>query len=155
MDYYAVIDTIRHRIIANYYSDKGEDRSKPGPDYDQTTLSHRVVPSELVETPFLTVIYENDSYTFQLDVVAKAQSITEQWAYLREVRNKKLAACDWRMTVSDRPISTEERDAWALYRQQLRDLPGVLLAMPENSDGLTIINWPIAPDAPITTPESL
>ena len=145
MDYYAVIDTIRHRIISNYYSDNGEDHTKPGPHYDQSTLSHRVVPSELVGTPFLMVIYENDSYTFKEDMVAKQQSITDQWANLREVRNKKLAASDWRMTVSDRPISTEERDAWALYRQQLRDLPSVLLAMPENSDGLIVINWPIAP----------
>ena len=149
MDYYAVIDTVCHRIIANYYSDKGEDRTKPGPDYDQSKLSHLVVPVDVMNDPFLTVIYENDAYTFQQDTVAKARSITEQWAYLREVRNKKLADCDWRMTVSDRPISTEEREAWALYRQQLRDLPSVLQAMPENSDGLMLTIWPIAPDAPV------
>lgn len=134
-----MIDTTRHRIIANYYSDKGEDRTKPGPDYDQSTLVHLVVPADVLGTPFLSVVYEQGAYRFQEDAAAKAQAVTDQWNYLREIRNKKLAECDWRLMVTDVPLlSAEQREAWMLYRQALRDLPS-------NTVDPSAVVWPIAP----------
>ena len=45
--------------------------------------------------------------------------------YVREMRrhrNMLLAACDWTQTV-DSPLTAEEKQAWAAYRQALRDFP--------------------------------
>lgn len=42
------------------------------------------------------------------------------WSLLRKERDRRLAACDWTQ-VSDAPV---DHQAWAVYRQQLRDLPG-------------------------------
>tara|TARA_R110000803_G_C11961325_1_gene318750 strand:+ start:711 stop:1124 length:414 start_codon:yes stop_codon:yes gene_type:complete len=41
------------------------------------------------------------------------------WAGLRIRRSLLLVSCDWTQ-VADAPV---DRDAWATYRQQLRDLP--------------------------------
>lgn len=47
-----------------------------------------------------------------------AQIEADQWANIRSERNAKLAACDWTQ-LPDAPVDTA---AWALYRQQLRDI---------------------------------
>ena len=61
---------------------------------------------------------------------------------LREERNKKLAACDWRAS-GDLTLS----DAWKTYRQQLRDLPAS--ANPKLSEYYdldpTSVTWPEEP----------
>lgn len=41
---------------------------------------------------------------------------------IRHERNRLLSLCDWTQ-VQDAPISSEQRAAWASYRQALRDLP--------------------------------
>jgi hypothetical protein len=41
---------------------------------------------------------------------------------LRKIRNALLRDCDWTQFV-DSPLSQEQKQAWANYRQQLRDLP--------------------------------
>jgi hypothetical protein len=41
---------------------------------------------------------------------------------LRKIRNALLRDCDWTQFV-DSPLSQEQKQAWATYRQQLRDLP--------------------------------
>ena len=45
---------------------------------------------------------------------AKADSI-------REVRNIEIAVCDWTQ-LPDTPLSTEKKQEWAVYRQELRDI---------------------------------
>ena len=47
----------------------------------------------------------------------KAANIASQWVTIREERNEKLGATDWRAS-SDLTIS----DAWKNYRQALRDI---------------------------------
>ncbi|WP_285907485.1 tail fiber assembly protein, partial [Pseudodesulfovibrio pelocollis] len=37
-------------------------------------------------------------------------------------RDRLLAGCDWTQ-LADAPLSEDERDAWTLYRQELRDVP--------------------------------
>lgn len=54
-----------------------------------------------------------------------------QAAQVREERNAKLAACDWRAS-SDVTLSTE----WRTYRQALRDVPAQLPGA---------ITWPTEP----------
>lgn len=57
-------------------------------------------------------------------------------AELREERTRRLAACDYTQ-MADYPISHADRDAWAAYRQALRDLP-------ETANPLAIV-WPEPP----------
>ena len=49
----------------------------------------------------------------------EAMQITQSWADLKQARDGLLFASDWTQ-VPDAPV---DRDAWATYRQQLRDLP--------------------------------
>lgn len=56
---------------------------------------------------------------------------------IRAMRNAKLAACDWTQ-IADSPLSSEEKAAWAAYRQELRDLP-------ENTEDLVDPTWPEHP----------
>lgn len=44
---------------------------------------------------------------------------------LKKQRNLKLSASDWTQ-IPDSPLTTEQRAAWATYRQALRDLPANL-----------------------------
>jgi len=53
---------------------------------------------------------------------------------LRRERNRRLAACDWTQ-VPDAPV---DQAAWAVYRQQLRDLP-------ENTQDPRSPVWPTPP----------
>jgi hypothetical protein len=46
----------------------------------------------------------------------------EMFRRMRDRRNQLLRACDWTQ-VADTKLSPETRDAWATYRQSLRDLP--------------------------------
>ena len=60
-----------------------------------------------------------------------AGASARQAAQVREERNAKLAACDWRAS-SDVTLSTE----WRTYRQALRDVPAQLPGA---------ITWPTEP----------
>ena len=54
----------------------------------------------------------------EIDAEVTRLNNAEPMKLLREIRNIKLAACDWRAS-SDLTLST----AWKTYRQSLRDLP--------------------------------
>lgn len=55
-------------------------------------------------------------------------------AQIREQRNKLLSESDWTQ-IPDNPLSQSERESWATYRQQLRDIP-------EQTGFPTNITWP-------------
>lgn len=61
----------------------------------------------------------------------------EKLEYIRVQRDKRLLDCDWTQ-LSDTPASVN-KEAWATYRQLLRDLPNQL------NLNLDIPNWPIPP----------
>ena len=54
----------------------------------------------------------------EIDAEVTRLNNLEPMKLLRQERNKRLAACDWRAS-SDLTLS----DAWKTYRQSLRDLP--------------------------------
>lgn len=60
---------------------------------------------------------------------------------IREERNKLLAETDWTQAL-DVPQAT--REAWAAYRQALRDVP-------QQPGFPTNVTWPIRPDQPTTS----
>lgn len=51
--------------------------------------------------------------------VIEQKEISRSWHNLRKERNYLLSECDWTQ-VPDAPVDSA---AWAVYRQQLRDLP--------------------------------
>lgn len=56
---------------------------------------------------------------------------------VRPMRNRLLAESDWTQLI-DSPLDEDERDAWSVYRQDLRDLT-------DNIDENGEIEFPIAP----------
>ena len=139
MEYYAIINKISNTIISYYNSDSGVDITKPGTDHSQDNLVHMIVPDEFKNQHFIKISLDNsNNYIFQIDQDSIDQSIKDQWAGLREQRNKKLADCDWSVTVTDRPITDEKKTEWIVYRQALRDLPA-------NTIDPSQVIWPIPP----------
>lgn len=82
----------------------------------------------------------------KLKVRTKEDRIAEAWAALRAERNRRLAETDW-IVVRAYERGESVPEAWAAYRQALRDLPQTLtdeevLAWHE---GLGEIPWPEVP----------
>ena len=62
----------------------------------------------------------------------------EAWRVVREMRNARLAACDWTDTLSaPGRLGAEVYAAWQAYRQALRDVTG-------QADPFALV-WPVAP----------
>jgi hypothetical protein len=60
---------------------------------------------------------------------------------IRNNRNVRLQLSDWTQ-LPDSPLTSEQRTAWAEYRQQLRDITAALPnPLPENYRPI----WPIQP----------
>jgi len=70
--------------------------------------------SELVR-----VLSDEESSQWQQTIAAGHQS--NQAAMVRAERNGLLEACDWTQ-IPDSPMTTEQRAAWATYRQELRNI---------------------------------
>lgn len=52
----------------------------------------------------------------------KIEEARDYWAELRAFRDQKLFECDWTQ-IPDAPLTEEQKTAWGIYRQALRDLP--------------------------------
>jgi len=59
------------------------------------------------------------------------------WGDIRAKRDRLLAACDWTQ-VADAPLTATEKQAWADYRQALRDIP-------QTFDSPDDVVWPETP----------
>ncbi len=70
----------------------------------------------------------------EMDDEAKAALDAKQANSVRDDRNKRLSSSDWTQ-VNDAPV---DKEAWAAYRQALRDMP--------SQEGFPWeINWPVEP----------
>jgi hypothetical protein len=91
-----------------------------------------------------------DSETGEITLVedpAKVQArLDTAWASLRAERNRHLAACDWTQ-LADAHLSQDKKDAWATYRQELRDLPESVTDPTGPS-----VSWPLDPTQTPPTP---
>jgi len=65
------------------------------------------------------------------------QELEYQWSKVREQRNQLLKDSDWTQ-ISDYDLGLENKEQWASYRQELRDLP-VAQSNPFN------ISYPVPP----------
>lgn len=73
--------------------------------------------------------YANNEFTkFAPDATMMAKIV-------RSIRNQKLLQCDWTQFAD---IPQETKDAWAVYRQALRDVP-LQAGFPLD------VNWPVPP----------
>lgn len=68
------------------------------------------------------------------DAEIEADRVPILEAQIREQRNKLLSESDWTQ-IPDNPLSQSERESWATYRKQLRDIP-------EQTGFPTNITWP-------------
>ena len=59
---------------------------------------------------------------------------------VRRERNRLLTLSDWTQ-MSDSPLSTDMKDAWATYRQELRDITNAL----DGIQSLEDVPWPNTP----------
>jgi hypothetical protein len=57
--------------------------------------------------------------TFEFNALFPDATNEQKWEQIKLWRNAQLLASDWRMIV-DAPT---DKEAWATYRQELRDLP--------------------------------
>jgi L-amino acid N-acyltransferase YncA len=71
------------------------------------------------------------------EVQVSASTFDDIMSNIRAERNRLLASCDWTQ-LSDVLLSPEQKNAWYVYRQALRDLP-------ENITDINNPVWPIAP----------
>ena len=68
------------------------------------------------------------------DPVKVQAKLKQTWANLRIERNSRLTACDW----TQLPDASVDKNTWATYRQELRDLP-------EQITDPTQVTWPTPP----------
>lgn len=89
--------------------------------------------------PVITAFIVDESATWvywtTLDTAERGISDEWVWERLRVRRDQLLYLTDYRMTV-DAPWNN---DAWAIYRQALRDLPN-------NTSDPKLAEWPVAPN---------
>jgi hypothetical protein len=89
-----------------------------------------------------TPILISNKYYQNWDVVDASQEeinqrINNKWSEVRNVRNQYLKDSDWTQ-LPDSPLSSNEKEEWLVYRQQLRDVT-------LQNDPFNII-WPISPN---------
>lgn len=94
----------------------------PAPTFDSAT--HRV--------RHVTPRLEGDQYIEAWELIPLP--LEQAQTNVRSLRDQKLAACDWTQ-IADAPV---DRDAWAQYRQALRDIP-TQEGFPYN------VSWPTSP----------
>lgn len=86
---------------------------------DGRTESHQAAPEEVAQR--------------EADIAAASVDFSRIVAE----RNMKLAASDWTQ-LPDSPFTAEEKQAWADYRQALRDMPASFTTV-------DAVEWPTAP----------
>ena len=95
------------------------------------------VPEGLDPQCIMAVRADDGTITLQADPTKLEAKLNAAWTALRTERNARLAACDW-VALADAHLSQDKKDAWADYRQALRDLP-------ENATDPTQVTWPVSP----------
>jgi hypothetical protein len=67
-------------------------------------------------------VYENEVEALNKINVWIENNRLHTWDSLRANRNQRLSQSDWTQ-LADAPLTQEQKNAWAAYRQALRDVP--------------------------------
>lgn len=84
----------------------------------------------------------------ELAAAEAAEAATDYWEEMRAIRGILLMESDWTQ-LPDVSLTQEQRDAWSIYRQQLRDLPGGITdpkpMVIAHYNGEIHPDWPVKP----------
>jgi hypothetical protein len=110
---------------------------------DSSTFTEEEIASAGFTGPYEKPEYnseiETQSWNYKLkkwDTIAIPDEVF--WQKLRTERNSILKDSDWSQ-LSDAPLTSANKTAWATYRQALRDLP-------ENTEDPKNVTWPLQPE---------
>lgn len=145
------IDWVPDNIHAvQWYGDYGygEIEFKPeGGPLGQKPFNERI--TELGQWQGLVdIFYEEKQRRLDAELAAAeaAEAARDYWGELRGLRDGLLFNCDWTQ-LPDAPLTEEQKEAWSIYRQQLRDLPeGITDPKPMV---IAMYNGEIHPDWPV------
>jgi hypothetical protein len=80
--------------------------------------------------------------------LAAFEAARDYWAELREIRTQLFLRSDWTQ-LTNSPLTEEKVLEWAVYRQELRDLPSNITdpkpMVTAYYEGITHPDWPIPP----------
>ena len=131
--YYSIVDDqgnlVQSRITLDPNHTVGEQQrlvKDQLPDYTENEILTRILP----------VPANQDFVEYQLHQLVLPDSELDIQA--RQRRNHRLQKSDWTQ-LTDTGLTVEQRTAWAIYRQTLRDVPA-------QSDYPRNINWPVQPE---------
>ena len=96
-----------------------------------------VVPNPGGQTSYWVVDAEAETVTNNQDQ-ADADALAISWERLRTKRNALLVSSDWTQFI-DSPLTDEVKAEWAVYREELRDLP-------DTTDDPDNPTWPEMPE---------
>jgi len=147
------IDWMPENIHAvQWYGDEvgGEIEYRPeGNIFGQKPLNQRI--SELGDwEQLVTIFYEEKQRRIDAELAAQAavESARDYWEEFREIRDSLLSQSDWTQ-LPDVSLTEEQKIAWTIYRQELRDLPEnitdpkpMVIAF---YNGEIHPDWPVAP----------
>lgn len=100
---------------------------------DLQTRDEHAIESDNIGDDVSNIVLVNDVITKKQPVPPTTLELTDS---IRAKRNQLLSECDWTQ-LEDSPLSVSQKQAWAIYRQTLRDFP-------ETCDPYNPI-WPIKP----------
>lgn len=103
--------------------------------------------TELGEWENLVKVYNEELQRredYRLAEIAYVEATRDYWQELRFLRDERLTDCDWTQ-LPDAQLTESKVGEWAVYRQQLRDLPQNItdpkpLVNDENHE-----SWPVKP----------
>jgi hypothetical protein len=95
-------------------------------------------------------VQDGDEITLVADPLKVQAKLDDAWAALRTERNHRLQASDYTQ-LADAHLSLEKKQAWADYRQELRDLPDLVT---DPLEFLTNSRWPLDPTQAPAVPVS-
>lgn len=107
-----------------------------------STINYNIDEGQLGDTQFLHVL-TSSSYIEPSDVLGKVLNEDGTielytWEDIREARDAELGSTDWTQ-IPDAPLSPERVEAFAVWRQQLRDLPQTVATPEEAYDALEVL----------------
>lgn len=127
--------------IANKYEAVAPRQSDYGGSWGNSELTEHIICSPAYDPDCVKVEDQNGVLVAVIDETKVAAKAERMWDILRSNRDIKLAKCDWTQ-MSDSPLNAQDKAAWAVYRQELRDLP-------ENTEDPTSPVWPSEPNVQV------
>ena len=131
MPYFVAVNPETLQIVAMYEYTEADPSREPEATHIQ------VVPP----LDYRAVLVSKDAEG-NIQLAPDTDKMNEMYKYeyqgIRTQRNDLLYKSDWTCSVTDGPLTQEQKDAWATYRQQLRDLPSTITDP-------TQVTWPTPP----------